>query len=86
MPLNRAKTARLVRDHVNIDPGDGVDWHQWVTTNRWVKANALGVSSPRMYEANWLEVVCNNPDCPGTAWVDVLYVVSGDFPARAPDA
>lgn len=84
MPLNEARTVRLVQEH--IDTGDWSpeqpDWHSWVQLGEFVKANVNGIPNPRMYEANWLKVVCNNPECPAWALVDVLYVVAGDFPAK----
>ena len=81
MPLNKNQTVRLVRPHIDARTDDEYDdWHQWINAT-WTKADSLGRRNPRMYEANWMRVICNNPDCPAEALVDVIFTVARDFSA-----
>jgi len=53
--------ARLYHDH---DPEQ--DYHQWVPlglNNVMIKCNRIGVPNPRMWEANWIAMMCNNLQC-----------------------
>ena len=54
--------VRVVQPH-EYDRGD---YHQWVTLGVRMKANRLGVSNPRMWDANWTKWICNSGSC--AAW------------------
>jgi hypothetical protein len=54
-------------DHVNIPDWD---YHEWIRRD-FVKADVRGRLSPRMWNAHWLLIVCNNPDCPAEALINV---------------
>jgi len=57
--------ARLVTPHQDLGPDD--TYHEWVfPTHSSMKANKLGVSNPRMCEAGWRKICCNNGGC--AAW------------------
>lgn len=79
--LNDSQTVRAVWPHA-YGPGseEMPDWHQWITNGEMVKANSRGIPNPRMHEANWVKVVCNNPDCAAWALVDVAYLVERVWP------
>lgn len=80
--LNENKTVRVVIEHQQTEKPDSLysEYHEWVTTKTWVRANSKGILNPRMMASDWLKAVCNNPDCPALAYVNVLQVIEQDFP------
>lgn len=66
--------VRVRRDHI-VDPADEWEFHEWYLNGSDFKGDRLGRHNPRMYSADWLVVVCNNPHCGALAVVskeDVL--------------
>jgi hypothetical protein len=60
--LNEDKSVRVVTTHEDL----GEDtYHEWFLTHEKVRANSLGVISPRAIFALWTKFRCNNPDCAG---------------------
>lgn len=54
---------------VVIPHDDKLDYHEWITHGRRVKADCLGRWNPRMHEANWTWWSCNNMDCAALGFV-----------------
>lgn len=59
---------RLLRVVVGHEPtADG--YHEWITLGERVRANRLGISNPRMWDARWTKWICNSGSCPAWALV-----------------
>lgn len=56
--------ARVINDHV-VNPRDAWEFHEW-----YFKADRLGRRNPRMIQAGWFVVRCNNTACPALAIVN----------------
>lgn len=50
-------------------------YHEWVFGGL-VRADILGRRNPRMHEANWMHMHCNNGACAGEAFVSMALVAS----------
>jgi hypothetical protein len=80
--LNKNKTVRVIVEHQRTEKPDSLyqEYHEWVTTKIWVRANSKGIPNPKMMNADWIKVICNSPDCPALAYINVLQVIEQDFP------
>lgn len=71
--LNDDRTVRILIDHTA--PPEA--YHEWVWVGAHLQADANGVSrGARGGGRAWAKVVCNNPECAGAAFVDVVWIVS----------
>lgn len=61
--------VRVVNDH-RVDPADAWEFHEWYFNGQDVKADRLGRRNPRMIQADWMVVRCNNSACPALAIVN----------------
>lgn len=82
--LTDDKLVRLVHPHNIASPDDPTfEYHEWIITNDFVRANINGVHNPCMYYGkDWVKAVCNNPDCYAFAFINVLAVLESKFPIR----
>lgn len=71
--LNKEKTVRLVQEHENLE---GINYHQWIVTDKKVPANSLGIPNPRIAIAEWNKFKCNNPECAGWGLVHLDKLIS----------
>lgn len=57
-----------MRTHVEVEHGEGLDWHQWVFLGGWhdipttVKRDLMG-RHHRYAWRDWLVLSCNNSEC-----------------------
>lgn len=80
--LNSKKTIKVIIEHQRTEKPDSLynEFHEWVITKTWVRANSKGIANPRMNSAEWLKAVCNNKDCAALALVNVQLSIEQDFP------
>lgn len=66
--------ARIVTPH---DHAVALDYHEWITLGDRLALDRAGRRNARMMQVeNATEWRCNNPDCPGVAWVPDAGIVS----------
>lgn len=58
--------ARIVTPHAETPD---TDYHEWITLGDRIKADRTGRLNARVWLEAWTEWRCNNPDCPGLAYV-----------------
>lgn len=80
--FNSDRTIRLVHRHESVETPDSEyeEYHEWYVTKKRIHANKNGVNNPRMYSANWVEALCNNPDCPAVAYINIEVIIEKSFP------
>jgi hypothetical protein len=60
----------MSHEHV-VNAEDEWDFHEWIWTDTKVKADKRGHPNPRMVQADWRLVRCNNTECPALALVNM---------------
>lgn len=60
---------RQIHPHV-VGAGGEWEFHEWYFTGKDVKADRLGRHNPRMWDAGWWAVRCNNTECTARAIIN----------------
>lgn len=72
-PSAASVLARIITPH---DRSMEPDYHEWITLGDRLALDRLGRRNGVVRVENATEWRCNNPDCPGVAWVLDVGIVS----------